>query len=78
MQREIGEIIANATGLEPLHGSAVHMRPPVGFAFPGLDEDADAAIVERLVQFVAQAAVFDQRFIDQLFPGPPLCRAGRW
>lgn len=45
------------------------MGAPLSFAFPCLDEDADPAIIERLMQFVAQAAVFEQRLCDQLFLG---------
>ncbi|MER9067688.1 DUF1259 domain-containing protein [Mesorhizobium sp. M0902] len=32
------------------------MGAPLSFAFPCLDEDADPAIIERLMQFLAQAA----------------------
>ena len=66
MQGEIGEIVAHTTGLESLHGGAFHMGAPLSFAFPHLDEDANAAVVERLVQLVTQAAVFNERFGDQL------------
>jgi hypothetical protein len=41
------------------------------FALPAFDEDANAAVIEGLVQFVAQAAVLHESLGDELFLGSP-------
>src|SRR5215470_12584578 len=53
MQRELLDELVSAARGEAPYGSPFHVGAPQGFASPALHEDQYAAVVERLVEFVA-------------------------